>query len=430
MFPKKNILLICYFYPPLVDVGCRRSIAFSKYFAKYGWTPYVLSVKNPDRTFCTVGSEDPPLNIHTEYSFSIINVYYVISKINALWFKVLRLFNIGLKRNYFYDLFCIPDLYWGWIPLTTIKAVRLIKKYKISLIYVSCAPFSSAIIGILLKHLTRKPLILDFRDPLAFNSAYYDTCPRFRRVLDQKIEKWMVKRADMLFVTSEELRENYLSIYPDQLQKIFTIHNGFEPAFLPQVLPGKYSKFTIVYAGDFYHGVHSLEIVTYVFFEALRRLKMSGKLSSSNFQFLYYGESMGSVRQIASDYSVGELVFGNPSIPHSKVLSVISRSHLQLIRIIPPMIRTSLFEGIALNIPLLALIPPGECQRIIKRYSPSSYVISDRLPDTAADAINDAMNKYANGHIQDNYVDSFLEDFSRENLAVKFMKTVEAKLFS
>jgi len=33
---KKSVLMICYYYPPIADVGSKRSIAFSKYFKKNG----------------------------------------------------------------------------------------------------------------------------------------------------------------------------------------------------------------------------------------------------------------------------------------------------------------------------------------------------------------------------------------------------------
>jgi len=420
--------MICYFYPPLVDVGCQRSVAFSKYFYKYGWTPYVLSVRNPDKTFCTVGNDQEPFNIHTEYCYSIINIYFFIARFNAVCSRFLNFLNIKITRNYFCDIFCIPDMFWGWIPLATIRSLKLIKKYGIDLIYTSCSPFSSAIIGILLKQLTGKPLILDFRDPLAFNAAYYDTCPKFRRLIDQRFERWMIKNADMFFVTSEELLRNYVSMYPDQHHKIFNVHNGFDPTFLPQKRLGKYAKFTIVYAGDFYHNVHSLKIFTHAFFAGLRLLKTSGRTSCSNFQFLYYGESVGSVQQIASEYSVEDLVSARAPVSHSKILTVILKSHLQLLRVIPPMIRTSLFEAIALNVPLLATILPGEAQEIIRTYSPSSYVLSDGSSDTVADAIFDAINKYENGHIKDNHVGRFLEAFSRESLALKFMNIVDENI--
>ena len=59
----KNILMICYYYPPLADVGCKRSVAFATFFKKFGWSPYVLSVKNPDKAYCSLGNEKIPEGI-------------------------------------------------------------------------------------------------------------------------------------------------------------------------------------------------------------------------------------------------------------------------------------------------------------------------------------------------------------------------------
>ena len=60
-----NILMVCYYYPPVTDVGSKRSVAFSKYFKKNGWSPSVLSVKNPDRYYCSVGHDVPPDGVPT-----------------------------------------------------------------------------------------------------------------------------------------------------------------------------------------------------------------------------------------------------------------------------------------------------------------------------------------------------------------------------
>jgi glycosyltransferase involved in cell wall biosynthesis len=282
----KNILMLCYYYPPLVDVGCKRSIAFSKYFQKYGWNPYVLSVKNPDRTFCSIGDDEPPPGVHTEYSYSIINMYKFFGKLNGLLSRILKLVGIKLKRNYFYDIFCIPDIFFGWIPLTTIKGLRLIKQYNMDVIYVSCRPFSAAIIGILLKKITKKPLILDFRDPFALNTPAY-AVSKFRRLIGQTIESYFLKHADLLVLTSEELRKGYIKKYYKLKDKIFAIHNGFDPESLIRQVSGKYPKFTICYTGNFYFGVQALEIFTHSFFEGISELKKYGKLNDLTFQFSY-----------------------------------------------------------------------------------------------------------------------------------------------
>ena len=134
------------------------------------------------------------------------------------------------------------------------------------------------------------------------------------------------------------------------------------------------------------------------------------------------------IRTISKDFHVEDIVIANPDISHEKLLAAIKRAHLQLLKIIKPMISTKLFEGIALNIPLLAIIPTGEVEEIIKEYSPSSYVVTEQSSEKIADAILDAMDRYEKNAIQDNNVSEFLERFSRENLALKLINIIEDKI--
>jgi glycosyltransferase involved in cell wall biosynthesis len=122
------------------------------------------------------------------------------------------------------------------------------------------------------------------------------------------------------------------------------------------------------------------------------------------------------------------LVVAKPRILHREILAVVSKSHLELIRIIQPMVSTKLFEDLALNVPLLATIPYGEVVEIIKKYSPSPYVISKDSTEEVAAAILDAMQKYKDNQIKDNYVAGFMERFSRENLTLKLMNIIEEKM--
>jgi len=422
---NRNILMLCYYYPPLTDVGSKRSIAFSKYFKKHGWNPFVLSVNNPDKGYCSIGNDRPPEGVTTEYSYSIINISKLIGRLNAALSKALRLININMKRNYFYQILCIPDYFWGWIPLTTIKGLRLIKRFKIDMIYVSCTPISSAVSGIMLKFLTGKPLILDFRDPFAVETVFsmFDV-PQFRRKIDRHIQKYFLKHTDIFIVNNDETRGIYIQEYPEVKDKIFVIHNGFESGYMIEGKLEKYQKFTIVYTGDFYFWASKYKI----FFEAIALLKQIGKINKDTFQFLFYGDGKDRIERIATDYGIDDLVIANSRIPYSYVLHIISESHLQLIRIVKPMISTKLFEGIPLNIPFLAIIPQGEVEEIIKAYSPSSYVITEESEEKVADAILDAILKYKNNEIMDNHVQEFLKRFSRENLTLKLMKIIEQNL--
>lgn len=424
----KRILMICYYFPPLTDVGCKRSVTFSKYFKKNGWNPYVLSVKNPDKTYCSLGDEVPPRGVHTEYSFSIINVYKFFGKLNGLLYRILRFMGIVLKRNYFYDIFCIPDIFWGWIPLTVVRGFKLIKKYNIDVIYVSCSPFSSAVIGVLLKKITKKSLILDFRDPYALETrllGWLFARPKFRKKIDRWIESKLLQHTDIFITVTEELRKLYVDQYPQRKNKIFTIYNGFDAEFLPRERPdSKYPKFTISYVGDFYFYLLKSE----VFFEGLSLLKNSGKINKDTFQFLFYGDGKNNIREVSLKYGIEDLVTATSRIAYKDILEVISSSHLQLIRVAKGAMPTKIFDGIVLNIPLLATIPTGDAEDIIRKYSPGSYIIKTESPEKVAEAILDAMEKYEKKEIQDNKVTEFLDHFSRENLTLRLMEIIDKQL--
>ena len=384
--------MICYYYPPAIDVGSKRSVAFSKYFKKHGWNPYVLSVRNPDRYYCTIRQVLPPEGIPTEYSYSIANLSWILGKMNGALARALKIVNIDLKGNFFHDLFCYPDRFMGWIPLASLKGARIIRANNIDVIYVSCSPFSGALVGVLLKKLTKKPLVLDFRDPFVTGVASHFTTSRLRKRVLAWFERKFVESTDVLLVTSEETRAEYVKAYPGISEKVFTIYNGFDPADLVEPPAGKFEKFTIIYTGQFYSFGATHEVQTDQFFRALARLRCAGEISPANFQFLFFGNEREFIQQTAGRHDVGDLVVARSRVPYKDVLHTVSRSHLMLLRIVKLMISTKLFEGIPLNVPFLATIPHGESEDLIRRYSPGSYVITeDGSHLDVEEAIRDAM---------------------------------------
>jgi len=425
MVREKNILMICYYYPPISDVGAKRSVAFSKYLAKHGWTPYVLSVRNPDRTYCNVGNDSAPTGVPVSYSYSIFNVYKLFGKMNGVLSRMLKPLRINLKRNYFYDIFCVPDHFFGWIPLTIITGLSLIKNHNIDMIYVSCTPFSSAAIGVALKLITKKPLIIDFRDPFTFEMQTRTAIPQYRKKIDVYYETAVLRKCDLFIVTTDETKKGYLDKYPFLKNKVHTIHNGFDSVWLDDATKGEqHDKFSIFYGGNLYLDQGRFSS----FFEALALLKCENKIDRDSFQFLYNGGQHGVVNSMARKYGIEELVVTNDNIPFKDNLKMNLKSHLQLLRIAKPMISTKLYEGIALNIPFLATIPPGEVEEIIRRYSPSSYIVTEDSADMIAEAIEDAKRKYESRSIVNNRVAEFLEQFSRENLTLKLIKIMEENL--
>lgn len=423
----KRILMVCYYYPPLTDVGCKRSVAFSKYWKEAGWEPHVLSVKNPDKAYCSIGNDTAPEGVDVTYVSSLFNLYKFFGKLNGLFSRLLKLVGIRHEKNYFYDLFCIPDIFIGWIPLAVLKGRKLVKENNIDVIYVSCSPFSSGIIGWWIKKLTGKPLVIDYRDPYGLDISKYQSEHKpiwFRRLVDRWIAGAMLNPCDLFTVTTEETKELYIEQFPFIKDKIHTIYNGFDHHLLEDLdNPERFNKFTIIYTGNFYY-----DVKFDYFFEGLGLLKREGKICMDNFQFLFYGGEVEPIWRELMQYNIEDLVHVRSRVPSKDLLLEMMKSHMQLLRITQPMITTKLFEGISLNLPFLATIPEGEVAGIVKYYSPHSYIITDNNSMNVKNCLLDAIKKYENKTITNNIVEDFLNIYSREHQSEKYIELMDAVL--
>src|SRR5262249_12251776 len=59
----------------------------------------------------------------------------------------------------------VPDPQIAWIPSALVTSLSLIRKERVDLIYSSSPPNSGQVLALILKRLTKRPWIADFRDP-------------------------------------------------------------------------------------------------------------------------------------------------------------------------------------------------------------------------------------------------------------------------
>jgi glycosyltransferase involved in cell wall biosynthesis len=416
----KKILMISYYYPPLADVGGLRACAFSKYLPDVGWEPYVISVKNPDKEWCILGNGKPPEGVKVFYTWSLINLTLITGKLNGFLSRILSLFRKRLNKPLVRDLLCIPDQFVGWIPLTFFKGLNLIRKNNIDVIYVSCKPFSSGIIGALLKFATKRPLVLDFRDPvsplfLTSNDRYYKYLPPFPLI--KKIEEVVLRYANRLILVTEETRNLYLSYFPFLLAKTNVIYNGFMEAYYSSTNNESFEKFSIVYSGNFYAEF----IPPDPFFKALQRINQERGDLKDRIQFLYVGENSDWLKEMVEKYGLDEVISVTGHVPRQKSIEYICKSSVLLLRMVPPMISTKLFEGLAAGVPILALINKGEVEQIIRKYSEAPYyIVRPDDSDAIAEVIRDAYEKWENGELKKKKNSAFYQEFNKRHLTARF----------
>ena len=121
------------------------------------------------------------------------------------------------------DLLALPDTEIGWLPSSVRAGLKIIKTHNIDVIYVTGGPWTSLLIAAMLKKLTRKPLVLDFRDPWVTNPIFLIKSTLSRKI-ESFLERNVVTSADHIVTNTEELRQDFLNRYsfltPDRLTTI------------------------------------------------------------------------------------------------------------------------------------------------------------------------------------------------------------------
>ncbi|MCH8538581.1 MAG: glycosyltransferase [Alkalimonas sp.] len=157
-------------------------------------------------------------------------------------------------KDFLHDLNYFPDQASAWILPAWLKGRKVIKQQGIDVIFATGSPWSSLLLGYWLSKSTRKPLIVDFRDPW-INNPFHHSKGKF---LERKAEKWerkIIEHAAVVSLNTEPLRDEFLSRYPDvDVSKFVVLPNGYDESdvnnsYIPSANP---DELIIRHAGFLY----------------------------------------------------------------------------------------------------------------------------------------------------------------------------------
>ena len=404
----KKVLIISYFYPPLGGPGALRILGFTKYLPKNGWKPYVISVKNPDRYFDIKGKEKIPEDV---------KVYYTKNIFPLGWAEA------GMRKYFkLKNFYSIPDIYIGWIIPTILKAKKIIEKEDIDLIFTSSPSWTSSLIGVLLKKLTKKPLVIEFRDAWSFNPHIVYTM-KICKYINIYLESFVLKNLNRLIAVTSGMLNHYVEKYPDLKDKISLIYNGYDLDDFEFKETKSFRKFTIIYTGNFY-GIQSPE----QFFIALRKVINEEIILKNEMQVLLVGHKKRFVDKLIEKYDLKDIVNIIGFVPSKEANKYILKSQMLLFVIRDNkqaktyVLSSKVFPYLASGNPILALIPEGEAAQMIRKYSDNSYIITDYdNTQKIAEAIYDCYTKWKEGKLN--------KEISKKTIEFrkKFNREVETK---
>ena len=229
-------------------------------------------------------------------------------------------------------------------------------------------------------------------------------------------EKFCLKYTDMFIVVTEETKDLYLYYFPFLKDRIYVIYNGFMEDFFDIDVRDSRS-FMITYIGDFYQNYVSPE----PFFKGMHSVFSQRKDLADKIKFLYVGNIEKWILRMTDKYELSDNVILTGHVSRSEAIKYLMRSSILLLRIVPGMISTKLFEGLACGIPLLATIEKGETEELIRRYSSAEfYIVRPEDDKGISNAVIDSYMKWSTGSLPKAINRSFYKDFSKKNLTRKF----------
>jgi glycosyltransferase involved in cell wall biosynthesis len=382
----RKVLMLAYMFPPFQSVGYSiRVVKFIKYLPALGWLPVILTIDDQIEyeTMRRVGSDSLLSEIQThvkiyrttagEPTLKFLEKEKEFGKRNWLTAVLVKLF--GGVRRWTRRNFFLPDWYIAWLPFALRQGRQIVMKEGIDVIFATCPPHSVALVGAVLKRLTGKPLILDFRDDWIGMPWYYSK-PKIIRMVEGRLENWVVKTADKIILVTEWSQKMFHERYPSQWKdKFVMIPNGcdlVEFAMLKSINETPHNpKFTIIHVGTLNASKRYTRSPAN-FFHAIKQLLQKHPDLTNKLILLFAGDFPEEFRQLVEELGLSSVIMELGYLPHDQVLRLIKSADLLLTiatERFSSAIPGKIYEYWAVSgPPILLLSYPGAATELVDRY--------------------------------------------------------------
>lgn len=436
----KKVLIIAYYFPPMGGGGVQRVLKFVKYLVDFNYQPVVLSASAPFETTDETLIQDIPAGVKV-FRTKGWNVYRPLDIMRNLLKRPMKnnspspavhapaapLETIITWKDQIKALVSpFPDSQIGWIASALPAGLRIIKDEKIDLIYATTSPNSGLVLGSILKRMTGKPLVLDYRDPWIqwyFMEKWEKIRWRYR--LEKALERRVVRTADKILNVNRPLQEKHQSEFPEISSDKFSIlSNGFDREDFKDLRPAerKRGRFRLLYFGKFYAKRSPLPFLT-----ALLHIIREDPVIREKVEVLFLGEYDEPGSSVNMDFN---MVYGLTDIvkvlgyrPHREALSealaadallfIVGRQYQS-----ESITTGKIFEYMALSKPIFACVPEGISREIILR-SKLGVVTSSDDPEQIKSDLKEFIRTYTNDSLTFQPDHDVVDQFDRKKLTFR-----------
>ncbi len=321
----KKILIICHSFPPYPGIGGRRWAKFAKYLSKSGHKVWVIAAKNPysEQSQWTKDAQNEDVTyLPLKYPAVLKRAHH-----HSLYHKItyrLALAYVKLfgKGNYY-------DRSLFWEKQIVRSASEMISRHEIKNVIVTSPPFHLAYHCTKLKDRFKDiNLITDIRDLWTedYSLSALKTMSAERQEYEEKIEKEVLNRSDVVLAVSDQIINGFKKIVP--VNNYHTLINGFDEEDFKNVQPilnKSKEKINLVFTGTLYVNLQNLFIPL---IESLKKLKKEEPALYGMLSFNFYGHAPNELKHLVTDVDAINL---HHRISLPEVYSKISEADLCLL---------------------------------------------------------------------------------------------------
>jgi glycosyltransferase involved in cell wall biosynthesis len=382
--------MLAHHFPPAGGSGSNRALALARYLPEYGWRPTVIT---PGVGWAA--NRDDGLLREVPDTIRIVRTrsWETRPTHNAPAQKAGSAGRTSLLRNQLGHLKRFPDAHLGWLPFAIAAARR--QDYDVA--YSSSGPFTSHLVGLLLKRITRKPWVAELRDGwYRWNRAIFPDYPAWRDALERRLEAAAIRSADRVILVTDRMATAYRRQYADLPNGHFgVVSNGFDPLQLEsQQTIEPHATWRVLHAGALYYG-RSLA----TFLEAIRQLEKTNPEFARSFRLTLLGTLDAAARREVDASALGASVRVLGQTDHASAIRAMrSADALLLVANTTPgaeaTVPGKLFEYLAVGRPIIAVAPPDSSTADVLRQTGGGWLAPAGSPRAIACTLQQAYSEH------------------------------------
>jgi len=421
---QKKVLILAYYFPPLGMGGVQRVTKFVKYLPRFGWKPYVLTVKETDywaKDYSLLKELPSEAEVIRTGSFDPLRISRVLK----------RLFGRGERKEVsakassrrgskLSSWLFLPDTKIGWLPFALMKGLFLCRKEKFDLIFSSSPPPSLHLTAYLLKLVFGLPWIADFRDP--WTGYKLENLPTPLHVLMRRVvQRLILSKADRVIAANPAIKGVLESRHPDR-SKVCLVEQGYDEEDFHAIPSTSPDIFVIGYLGTL-----SPDCDPEPFFAALGDLIGAGVIPKDKIRFVHVGVCVGiDFDGLVRRYGLEDVAQQKGYLPHKEALKEMSGASLLLLAASghPLVFPAKVFECLRLGKPILGAADPETQIAALLIRAKAGRMASPEDKEGLKQALTSYFLEFKNGELTSGTDKDLVQEFER-----KFLTSKLASLF-